>query len=116
MIHAFNTAMENNVEFDLIETRAYDSFMYQYLYYYWALYKNENIQESLEGCLYFYINFISKYPINQKKFIRIYNQYMRDTYADIDDENNLYLQTIPTFNVLDFLNMLEREKVKREAL
>lgn len=116
MIHALTVAMENDVDFDLIETRAYDSFMYQYLYHYWALYKKQNVQESFEGCLYFYTHFMSKYPINQQKFIRTYNQYIRDTYSNIDDPNNLYLQTIPTFNVLDFLNMLEQEKVKREAL
>lgn len=112
MIHAFNIALENKVSKKAIKLKAYESFVWQYIYFYDSYFHKKFINESLEGCIYYYKHFKEMFSeIDEKFLVKAYNTAMKELYTFIKD--SAFDISIPKFSIWDYIDLLE-EKLKEQ--
>ncbi len=106
LVHAYNVALNNGVNFEMIKQRAYESFVYMYIFHCYSLIENMNVDIDMQGCQYFYDNFFKTLGEFDKDMLKeIYNIAMRETYSD--PEFAYFANGIPPITIFDFINQLE---------
>ena len=110
MIYAYRKASELHVDEKLIQADAYNAFSFIYTLYIGALNEQSPYERDVFiGARYFYNNYFSMDEVNPQLFLQVYNEYM----ATLDYNDAFYLK-FPPFTIIEFLNILSKEKITNE--
>lgn len=110
MIYAYRKASELQVKEEFIQADAYEAFSFIYTLYIGTLNECSSYSKDvLRGAVYFYNNYFSMDEVNPQLFLQVYNEYM----ATLDCNDAFYLK-FPPFTIIEFLNILSKEKITNE--